>query len=286
MPAEGITRACSPSRSAQPSPAGSIPATIRRKEAAHHMKTCIRRILTLLLALCAGVLLFFGTKGYLLYRTATAEQSLEQKVQAIRSDGRYTRITGLPPIYLDAVIAVEDHRFYRHAGIDPTAIVRAAWNDLKACRFVEGGSTITQQLAKNLCFSQEKKIERKIAEVFAAFALERRYTKDEILELYVNTIYYGNGWYRIRDASLGYFGREPADMTDAECTLLAGIPNAPSAYSPTSSPELAAQRQRQVLRKMVKYGNLPQARADALAAAGIRLSGEAHDGKKPSATAP
>ena len=89
-------------------------------------------------------------------------------------------------------------------------------NDVKAGRFVEGGSTITQQLAKNLYFTQEKKMERKAAEVFMAFALERAYTKNEILELYVNTIYFGNGYYCIKDASEGYFGKEPEDLTDYE----------------------------------------------------------------------
>jgi len=173
------------------------------------MKKLIRRILLIVFALCACVLLVFGVKGYVLYRDATAWGQFEQKVQAVQGADQYTKINELPPIYLDAVIAVEDHRFYRHAGIDPIAIARAAFNDLKARRFVEGGSTITQQLAKNLFFTQEKKIERKIAEVFAAVALEKRFSKDEILELYVNTIYYGNGWYRIADASRGYFGKGP-----------------------------------------------------------------------------
>ena len=250
------------------------------------MKTCIRRMLLLVFALCACVLLVFGTKGYVMYRAATSEGQIEKKVQSVRNSDRYTVTADLPPIYLDAVIAVEDHRFFRHSGIDPTAIARAAWHDLKACRFVEGGSTITQQLAKNLFFTQEKKIERKIAEVFAAFALEKRYAKEEILELYVNTIYYGNGWYRIRDASLGYYGKEPGAMTDAECTLLAGIPNAPSAYAPTSSPELAAQRQRQVLAKMVKYGRLTQARADAILAVTPKIQDTAKAANATSAASP
>lgn len=104
---------------------------------------------------------------------------------------------------------------------------------------MEGGSTITQQLAKNLCFTQEKLLTRKVAEVFAAFALEREYSKEEILELYVNSIYFGNGYYSVREASIGYFQKEPSRMTPSECTMLAGIPNAPSAYALTASPELA-----------------------------------------------
>ncbi len=92
---------------------------------------------------------------------------------------------------------------------------------------MEGGSTITQQLAKNLYFNQEKKLERKVAEVFMAFAIEDKYSKEEIMELYVNSIYFGNGYYSIYDAAMGYFQRTPGELTEDECTMLAGIPNAP-----------------------------------------------------------
>lgn len=92
--------------------------------------------------------------------------------------------------------------------------------------FVEGGSTITQQLAKNMYFTQEKTLERKAAEMLMALKIEREYSKEEILEAYINSIYYGEGYYSLREASLGYFGKEPWDMTDDECTLLVGVPNA------------------------------------------------------------
>lgn len=128
-------------------------------------------------------------------------------------------------------------------------------NDLRAGRYVEGGSTITQQLAKNLYFSHEKKMERKIAEVFAALELERKYSKDEILELYVNSISFGEGYHTAGDASRGYFGKEPWQMNEYECTLLAGVPNAPSRYAPTRNPGLAARRQQQVLRRMEACGH-------------------------------
>lgn len=137
------------------------------------------------------------------------------------------------------------------------------WIDLCTMSFAEGGSTITQQVAKNLYFTQEKKLTRKIAEVFMAWDLEKLCEKDEILELYVNSIYFGNGCYTVRAASLSYFGKEPADMTDYESTLLAGIPNAPSVYDLTENPDLAAQRQRQVVNMMVehKYLNAQEAAA-------------------------
>ena len=128
--------------------------------------------------------------------------------------------------------------------------------------FVEGGSTITQQLAKNIYFTQDKKFERKIAEVFMAVKIENKCEKDEILELYLNTSYFGDGYYNVREASLGYFGKEPNQMTDYEAIMLAGIPNAPSVYAPTKNPELAKQRQKQVINKMIEYKYLTQSEAD------------------------
>lgn len=165
-------------------------------------------------------------------------------------------------MYLDAVISVEDHRFYKHSGIDVIAIGRAIINDIKAMDFVEGGSTITQQIAKNEYFTQEKKITRKIAEVFMAYEIEKNYLKDEILELYINTIYFGNGYYNIKDACEGYFGKSPNEMTEGECIMLAGIPNAPSVYNPKENPKLAKERQKQVADKMVEYGYLSKEKED------------------------
>ena len=179
----------------------------------------------------------------------------------MQADPSYTPLADLPEIYLDAVVAVEDHRFEQHCGVDIIAIARAAWNNIKSWSLREGGSTITQQLAKNLYFTQERSFIRKAAEVFMAFRLEQTYSKDEILELYVNSIYFGDGYYCVRDASAGYFGKEPADMADDEATLLAGIPNAPSVYSLTANPDLAAQRQQYVLQQMVKYGYLGEEEA-------------------------
>lgn len=216
----------------------------------------VKRAFLLLFLVLFCFVAVIGGKGYSMYRAAYKQVSLEEKVQSIRDKADYTSIDELPQTYLNAVLSVEDHRFYSHPGIDPLALARAFVNDIKARSFVEGGSTITQQLAKNLYFSQEKELTRKAAEAFVAFDIERKYEKDEILELYLNTIYFGNGYYCVEDASMGYFGKEPSEMTDYESTLLAGIPNAPSAYAPTVNPELAVQRQRQVISRMVKYGYL------------------------------
>ena len=197
-----------------------------------------------------------------MYKEAIQEMPIQEKVEEIRQKENYTKLSELPQIYINAVISVEDHRFYEHNGIDVIAIGRAIINDIKAMSFVEGGSTITQQIAKNEYFTQEKKITRKVAEVFVAFELEKQYTKNEILELYINTIYFGNGYYNIKDAAKGYFGKSITNLSDSECIMLAGIPNAPSVYAPTQNPELAKQRQKQVAEKMVKYGYLTEEEKD------------------------
>lgn len=228
------------------------------------LKKLLVRIILLILAVgivCGSVV---SVLGYLTYRDALKEQSLEDRVAEVQTDPSYTALAELPEIYLDAVVAVEDHRFEQHCGIDFVAIARAAWNNIQSWSLREGGSTITQQLAKNLYFSQERSFIRKAAEVFMAFRLEQTYSKDEILELYVNSIYYGDGYYCVKDASEGYFGKEPADMTDYESTLLAGIPNAPSVYSLTANPDLAEQRQQYVLQQMEKYGYLNKQETNAI----------------------
>ncbi len=196
---------------------------------------------------------YFTIKGYNMYKEALGKKTIKEMANEIQALENFSKIDELPDIYIDAVISVEDHRFYKHKGIDYIAISRALIHDIKNKDFSEGGSTITQQLAKNVYFSQEKKIERKIAEVFMAHKIEKELDKDEILELYLSTSYYGDGYYTVKEASIGYFGKEPINLTDAESIMLAGIPNAPSIYAPTNNFELAKQRQRQVLKKMVEY---------------------------------
>ena len=207
-------------------------------------------------------------QGYEVYKQVTTEVPLGQKVMEIRSNPNYTNIEELPQTYLDAVIAVEDRRYYQHPGVDLLSIGRAVVVNLMENELAEGGSSITQQLAKNMYFSQEKKFLRKAAELFVAFELEKNYTKDEILELYLNTIYFGSGYYCVYDAAVGYFGKEPWQMSAYESTLLAGIPNAPSVYSLTNSPELAGQRQRIVLECMVEQEYLSSYEAENILAEG------------------
>lgn len=222
----------------------------------------IKKIIFVVILVAISISLLVIGNGYNMYKEALDQIPLSKKIIIIREKENYAKIDEIPQIYKDAVISVEDHRFYKHNGVDIIAIGRAFVNDIKAMEFVEGGSTITQQLAKNIYFTQEKKITRKIAEVFMAFEIEKEYDKNQILELYLNTSYFGDGYYTVKEACKGYFNKELNEMTDYECILLAGIPNAPSVYAPTKNPELSKQRQKQVINKMIEYGYLTQNEAD------------------------
>ncbi len=224
----------------------------------------VRNLILLVFTICLCAVLALVYMGWRMYTQALEAMPLDQKVKQVQSQESYTSFEELPETYVDAVIAAEDHRFYEHNGVDVIALGRALVNDIKSMSFVEGGSTITQQLAKNLYFTQEKELTRKIAEVFMAFHLEANYSKKELLELYVNSIYFGNGCYDVASATRSYFGIEPSQMDENQCTLLAGIPNAPSVYDLTQNPDLAAQRQRQVLHLMVKYEYLTATEASTI----------------------
>lgn len=208
---------------------------------------------------------YFTYRGYQDYKEAADGNVMETQAEAIRNKEGYVSVSDLPETYVNAVVAAEDQRFYKHPGIDVWSIGRAVVNDIRAGELIEGGSTITQQLVKNLCFTQEKSIDRKIAEIMMALHVEKNYSKDELLELYVNSIYFGNQYYGIGQASQGYFGVEPAQMTDSQSTILAGIPNAPSAYAWNEHPELAKERQQKVLKSMVRQKYLTQQGADEIA---------------------
>lgn len=204
----------------------------------------------LVIILIAG--LWFGIKGYYMYKNAVNETPINEKVESIRNSNNFIKYEELPQIYIDAVVSAEDKRFWNHCGIDILAICRAAWNDLKSFSFVEGGSTITQQFMKNEYFTQDKNFERKFAEIFAALNIEKILNKKEIFELYVNTIYFGNGYYGIYEASQGYYGKEPSELNDYEAIMLAGIPNAPSFYSSETGAKYAITRMKNVLATMVE----------------------------------
>ena len=219
-------------------------------------------VILFILILVAGTVCFII--GYSTYSKALDEKPLITRIEEIENSDNFVTFSKLPKNYLNAVVAVEDHRFYDHGPIDLIAIARAIWVNVSNWELREGGSTITQQLAKNVVLSQEETASRKLGEVIAAFDIEKNYSKDEILTLYVNTCYFGDGYYGIYEASMGYYNKEPKDLNLDEASMLAGVPNAPSVYAPTVNPDLARKRQEHVLEKMVEYGYITQEEANSI----------------------
>lgn len=170
-------------------------------------------------------------------------------------------INKIPKNLQNAFIAAEDTRFYQHSGVDPRGILRATWSNLTNRGISEGGSTITQQLARNALLSQEQTLKRKIQEAFLSLQIERQYSKNEILEMYMNQIYFGQGAYGVQTAAQIYFGKNVEDLNLAECAMIAGIPKSPNYYSPASNLKAAKDRQSVVLDQMVKYGYIDSATA-------------------------
>jgi len=166
------------------------------------------------------------------------------------------------PWMAKATVAIEDHRFYEHGGVDYEGIARAAWKDLRAGHVVQGGSTITQQLVRNLYISKERTFKRKIKEACLAIRLSRARSKDWILSQYMNQVYYGNHAYGIEAAAQTYFSRHAKTLTLAQSALLAGLPQAPSIYDPLHRPGAARARRDEVLRAMLTYGDITQVQYD------------------------
>jgi penicillin-binding protein 1A len=183
------------------------------------------------------------------------------------------------PAMVQALLAVEDQRFFAHNGLDAVRIAAAGWNNLRARRIVQGGSTLTQQLARAGQISSRRTFERKLREALVASRLEQRYSKEEILEAYLNTVYFGEGFYGVEAASRGYFGKSAASLTPDEAALLAALVRSPSRDAPCVSPERATQRRNLVLRLMRDQGKLREAEFKAAVARPIPdASHESHIG--------
>jgi penicillin-binding protein 1A len=186
----------------------------------------------------------------------------------------------VPQDFIDAIVSTEDRRFRGHWGVDLIAIARAAVHNLKAGRIVEGGSTITQQLAWNLFLTHEKTLSRKIREAVLALRIERSYSKDEILEMYVNQIYFGDGSYGIAAAARDFFGKLPSELSLAECALLAGLPRNPRDYSPRRNPDLAKRRRQLILRSMFDTGVIDEQTMNEVAEEPIEVLPKRSGGRK------
>lgn len=166
------------------------------------------------------------------------------------------KLKDISPMMQKAIVAIEDERFFQHKGIDPIGILRSLYVDLKTGKPAQGASTITQQYVRNIYLSSEKTIERKLKEAILAYRIEQIYSKETILEKYLNTVYFGNGCYGVEAASLTYFGKHAKDLTAAEAALLAGVVQRPSEYNPYASPDKALKRRNIVLKKMFELGFL------------------------------
>jgi len=204
--------------------------------------------------------------------TVIGEFALEKRIPL-----KYEEI---PPVMKNAILAVEDARFYDHVGIDPIRIIGATWKNLTSDK-VEGGSTLTQQLAKNLFLSKEQTIKRKVNEWALALQIERYYTKNQIMELYANHIFLGANAYGVEAGAETYFGKQAKDLTIGEAALLAGVPKAPSEYSPTANPVKAKERRDLVLDLMAKNGFATQAEVDTAKAKPIQLADTAYYQSQP-----
>ena len=192
-------------------------------------------------------------------RLWSIENAVDERVRRIP---HYVSLDNIPRSLQQAVIAVEDARFYSHSGFDVMGIARAAVVNVEAGEIEEGASTITQQLVKNLFLTSEPSFTRKAEELLLAMNVERHFSKNKIIELYLNTIYFGSNYYGIYDASQGYFGKEPKDLTVAESAMLAGLPNAPSLYSPYVDFMLAKKRQLVVINAMANAHLLSEREAE------------------------
>ena len=164
---------------------------------------------------------FFAT----LDRMNSIQPAVDEKIKNIP---HYVTIDKMPNLLMQAIVSVEDTRFYKHKGFDLIGIARAVLVNVEAGEIQEGASTITQQTVKNLFLTSDQTFTRKAEELILSMNMEKNFGKDKILEIYLNSIYFGSNFYGIYDASQGYFGKEPAELTIAECAMLAGLPNAPS----------------------------------------------------------
>lgn len=224
-------------------------------------------ILTILVAVLSPVMLAWAGNIWI-------DQKKLDHVEQLAT-GSYVKLDEMPDYVWQSFVSVEDHRFMTHPGVDYYSLARAVWADLQAGAYVQGGSTITMQLARNLFLTQDKTLLRKAKEIAIAFQLEQRYSKEQLLEMYLNVIYFGHGCYGIDAASQLYFGKKgngkgAEAISLGEAAMLASLPKSPAAYSPLKHWQEAKQRQAVVLGQMVEQGvitkeQMRQAQTEAIA---------------------
>lgn len=197
------------------------------------MKKLLFKMIIILLVIITGFCGYYGYLGYQIYQDKIQEQSLSERVNQLKSKEDYVTLDQISPIYKEAVLESKDRRFYQHGPVDYYGLARAMLTNLTTFSFKEGGSTITQQLSKNLCLSFEKNLSRKFAEVFIARDLEKMYSKDEILEMYLNITYLGEGNYGIQAASQYYYHIDAIDLNKQQSDILVKTLKRPSVYNPS-----------------------------------------------------
>lgn len=212
----------------------------------------------------------------LTFKTATQVYDINgQLISKLFEENRIVvSINNISPYIQQAIIANEDSRFYNHFGVDPIGILRAFWVDIQRRQIVEGGSTITQQLAKNMFLTQEQTWIRKIKEALLAFIIESKFSKQEILQAYLNQVYFGEGAYGVESASQIYFGKHASELSLSESALLAGLPRGPNIYSPYIDSKAAIERRRVVLNGMIKEEYISAEQANTAQAEPLTLAGK------------
>lgn len=230
------------------------------------MKLKIKRLILILIVLIIGVLSSvvgaLGVQGYQVYKDKIAQKPIDVTFNEVFNSEDYVEYDQLPLNYINAVISVEDHRFFYRNGIDVIAVGKALFENIVKGEVVRGGSTITQQVAKNLYFDMSQVMSRKVAEIFFVNDIESKYTKEQIFAVYVSVIYFGDGNYGIIDAAKNYLNKSVEDLNLCESALLAGLPQSPSVYQLSNNSEYTYQRYLQVLAAMVKYQHIDQSDYD------------------------
>ncbi len=260
-----------------------------RRIRSRKLRTALNLIKIAILLVIAGALGILAATFYTISKVLPSPGELEVYVPAeatriFSSEGKLLAtvyeenrqsipITQMPKYLQDATVAIEDSRFYTHSGVDPKGILRAVYENLRRGSFMQGGSTLTQQLARNIYLSQRKTVSRKLQEMLLAREIERRLSKEEILERYLNLVYYGSGAYGVKAAARTYFGKQPAELTLAECALLAGLPKKPSGWSPYDNKKAAIGRRNVVLARMAELGYITRAQAEEASREEVRLVG-------------
>ena len=217
------------------------------------VKKILKTVILLIFLFIVGISSLLLKEGYTAYKSAISRLPVEKAVRPYMERADFVAYEDLSSYFVDAIVAVEDQRYFKRYGFDWPALARAIFNNLKAGAFIEGGSTISQQIAKNLYYQNTHRgIREKIAEVYLMNDLESKYTKKELLALYANMNYYGDGYWGIAQAAKGYFHTSPDHLSLAQAAILAGIPNAPGAYQLSTGYDRAILRMKKVLARMVK----------------------------------